>query len=199
MIRRPPRSTLFPYTTLFRSRPARRLRCSLRSALLRSRLSSPSTNARGRVRPTRAEGSSGGTRGSPWIARTPPGPPPGRSLPWSRRRWPASSSRGWYFPGDGAALGRNEDVRAHQGDAGPLVSEVVGHRLGHIEDPARVLEPRWDLACAPAGGTEEGKEVTLVFAAGGIHQSVQTVVRSRPGLLKGTLLLLEPAHGQAGF
>src|SRR3989441_13161231 len=28
MIRRPPRSTLFPYTTLFRSRPARRSRAS---------------------------------------------------------------------------------------------------------------------------------------------------------------------------
>src|SRR3712207_6910758 len=27
MIRRPPRSTLFPYTTLFRSRDARRARC----------------------------------------------------------------------------------------------------------------------------------------------------------------------------
>src|SRR2546422_5771890 len=27
MIRRPPRSTLFPYTTLFRSRPARRSLC----------------------------------------------------------------------------------------------------------------------------------------------------------------------------
>src|SRR5260221_8239222 len=27
MIRRPPRSTLFPYTTLFRSRPRRPIRC----------------------------------------------------------------------------------------------------------------------------------------------------------------------------
>src|SRR5260370_28068543 len=38
MIRRPPRSTLFPYTTLFRSRPARRaesLQRQLRSGLLR--------------------------------------------------------------------------------------------------------------------------------------------------------------------
>src|SRR5258708_29562543 len=31
MIRRPPRSTLFPYTTLFRSRPARRYRGGRRS------------------------------------------------------------------------------------------------------------------------------------------------------------------------
>src|SRR2546427_1969777 len=30
MIRRPPRSTLFPYTTLFRSRPAQRARAPLR-------------------------------------------------------------------------------------------------------------------------------------------------------------------------
>src|SRR5256885_12269747 len=35
MIRRPPRSTLFPYTTLFRSQTrASRKRCSLRGALL---------------------------------------------------------------------------------------------------------------------------------------------------------------------
>src|SRR3712207_7170886 len=32
MIRRPPRSTLFPYTTLFRSRPAARVRRGLRVA-----------------------------------------------------------------------------------------------------------------------------------------------------------------------
>src|SRR3954449_13632528 len=32
MIRRPPRSTLFPYTTLFRSRPRRRIRVSPWSA-----------------------------------------------------------------------------------------------------------------------------------------------------------------------
>src|SRR5688572_1408661 len=41
MIRRPPRSTLFPYTTLFRSRvhreAARRLRARLRHAVLRDR------------------------------------------------------------------------------------------------------------------------------------------------------------------
>src|SRR5258708_31382643 len=35
MIRRPPRSTLFPYTTLFRSRPATRLARRLRLWLLR--------------------------------------------------------------------------------------------------------------------------------------------------------------------
>src|SRR6266404_7862480 len=32
MIRRPPRSTLFPYTTLFRSRPAGTRRCAARSS-----------------------------------------------------------------------------------------------------------------------------------------------------------------------
>src|SRR3712207_8810411 len=36
MIRRPPRSTLFPYTTLFRSRPARHRRL-LRASLARAR------------------------------------------------------------------------------------------------------------------------------------------------------------------
>src|SRR3712207_9014389 len=36
MIRRPPRSTLFPYTTLFRSIPAIALKICLRQAALRS-------------------------------------------------------------------------------------------------------------------------------------------------------------------
>src|SRR5690348_17973522 len=35
MIRRPPRSTLFPYTTLFRSRPVLRLPCDLGQPLER--------------------------------------------------------------------------------------------------------------------------------------------------------------------
>src|SRR6266498_4803219 len=43
MIRRPPRSTLFPYTTLFRSRRRARRRCALR----------PRTGCRG-TRPRRA-------------------------------------------------------------------------------------------------------------------------------------------------
>src|SRR6266508_6001951 len=265
MIRRPPRSTLFPYTTLFRSPPAGRHRRRPPPALLRPRPSSRSTSARGRVRPTRAGGSSGRTRDSPSIARTPPDPPPGQSHPWCRRRWPASSCRRivllrrW-----GGALGRNEHVRGHVADAGPLVSEVRGHGLGHVEDPARdavrppvvhqcngalalevdaqedaqgqllvrqgeqsgvedrarrcaltgelpavpgrvareppagALEPRWNLARAPARWAEKGKEVTLVLAARGIHQTVQAVVRGRPGLLQGALLPLEPAHGQAG-
>src|SRR2546422_5589997 len=38
MIRRPPRSTLFPYTTLFRSRRDRRVGRALRRALERERL-----------------------------------------------------------------------------------------------------------------------------------------------------------------
>src|SRR6266571_6905847 len=45
MIRRPPRSTLFPYTTLFRSRAARD--CS------RSRPSDPDTGSSDRCRPVR--------------------------------------------------------------------------------------------------------------------------------------------------
>src|SRR2546430_11136798 len=40
MIRRPPRSTLFPYTTLFRSPPAA-LRCRARQSLLTSALPPP--------------------------------------------------------------------------------------------------------------------------------------------------------------
>src|SRR5207302_6238092 len=43
MIRPPPRSTLFPYTTLFRSRPPRdRRRCREPAAARRSRLRCPS-------------------------------------------------------------------------------------------------------------------------------------------------------------
>src|SRR5690242_11974349 len=53
MIRRPPRSTLFPYTTLFRSRPAASFPCacisaalSLRTASFRSKLISISPSLR---------------------------------------------------------------------------------------------------------------------------------------------------------
>src|SRR3712207_8671320 len=42
MIRRPPRSTLFPYTTLFRSRP---LRTSTRSALALASSPAPAADA----------------------------------------------------------------------------------------------------------------------------------------------------------
>src|SRR2546422_6749542 len=41
MIRRPPRSTLFPYTTLFRSQPARRAPAKLRQRCFASRLILP--------------------------------------------------------------------------------------------------------------------------------------------------------------
>src|SRR5256885_4840976 len=56
MIRRPPRSTLFPYTTLFRSRPPR-LR-ALRAAVRRPRLALRAAWAEGRTDagPLRARG-----------------------------------------------------------------------------------------------------------------------------------------------
>src|SRR2546430_10528398 len=47
MIRRPPRSTLFPYTTLFRSSSALRRQASTRFRLLRSRRTSPALQAHG--------------------------------------------------------------------------------------------------------------------------------------------------------
>src|SRR3712207_8418753 len=56
MIRRPPRSTLFPYTTLFRSRPTSACRAV-------STISPPSTT----------------TRRSTWPARWPPTPTPSPS------------------------------------------------------------------------------------------------------------------------
>src|SRR2546427_4257882 len=58
MIRRPPRSTLFPYTTLFRSEPAGHLRIEASRATVADRLGDPSDNAGGhsalrRVEPRR--------------------------------------------------------------------------------------------------------------------------------------------------
>src|SRR3712207_6874155 len=41
MIRRPPRSTLFPYTTLFRSVPGREVRCGFAHFLCQSRHDRP--------------------------------------------------------------------------------------------------------------------------------------------------------------
>src|SRR3712207_8711984 len=53
MIRRPPRSTLFPYTTLFRSRPLRTVRrlrrLGPRGARTRPRRGLPGTGGRGRT------------------------------------------------------------------------------------------------------------------------------------------------------
>src|SRR3712207_8598281 len=55
MIRRPPRSTLFPYTTLFRSRAAA---VSMRSAAWFRALSDRMDNAARRILPTRLMGRS---------------------------------------------------------------------------------------------------------------------------------------------
>src|SRR2546430_9833902 len=44
MIRRPPRSTLFPYTTLFRSEPSRAPRVALRLTAVAGPLERPSKN-----------------------------------------------------------------------------------------------------------------------------------------------------------
>src|SRR3712207_8639288 len=51
MIRRPPRSTLFPYTTLFRSRAALARRRGPRPCLLHSAAGAPRGRAVGRHRP----------------------------------------------------------------------------------------------------------------------------------------------------
>src|SRR2546429_3540600 len=51
MIRRPPRSTLFPYTTLFRSRRRRQRRCRRRGNEPRSRSGYSNRRGGGRVRP----------------------------------------------------------------------------------------------------------------------------------------------------
>src|SRR2546427_8593318 len=54
MIRRPPRSTLFPYTTLFRSRRRRRQARSVSAAGARRATVRDSGRARGVARPLRA-------------------------------------------------------------------------------------------------------------------------------------------------
>src|SRR3712207_8533736 len=59
MIRRPPRSTLFPYTTLFRSRGARAMCCA---ASRRAAVSVISSTARGGIEEW-------STRGEPQLAR----------------------------------------------------------------------------------------------------------------------------------
>src|SRR2546422_8394047 len=98
MIRRPPRSTLFPYTTLFRSRVLRRLR-SIRSSLRR-------VLRRERGRQPREQPCYKGEQGCSFRTadRRPPHPgPPGtrraippcphlRAPPW-RRPWPARTRR----------------------------------------------------------------------------------------------------------
>src|SRR5690349_25168239 len=50
MIRRPPRSTLFPYTTLFRSRVEEHKRCHHRLRAVSSSAVSPSTSPAARTR-----------------------------------------------------------------------------------------------------------------------------------------------------
>src|SRR5256886_14467113 len=75
MIRRPPRSTLFPYTTLFRSHPGRTARGEMGTAPLGDQARQPGEQAeashhRGRL------GAGGGGRGRP----APPAPPPRGAL-----------------------------------------------------------------------------------------------------------------------
>src|SRR2546422_8073378 len=73
MIRRPPRSTLFPYTTLFRSRAASGRRASARSG------APPPRGARaGRAARARRSRGRVGSRRAPWGRRTRSGGP---------RRW----------------------------------------------------------------------------------------------------------------
>src|SRR3712207_9592113 len=55
MIRRPPRSTLFPYTTLFRSRQAARARGSVRNHLPQREYASREPSPAGRTCPGRSE------------------------------------------------------------------------------------------------------------------------------------------------
>src|SRR5687768_17958490 len=64
MIRRPPRSTLFPYTTLFRSSPAPAPRHRVRSmsAVFRRALPSPPASPHARARPRGWHTSPGGVR-----------------------------------------------------------------------------------------------------------------------------------------
>src|SRR2546426_3923880 len=100
MIRRPPRSTLFPYTTLFRSLRARGRRASWkddrRGAAARER--------------TRRGDSRGGPRRPRRRGRGPPAPSlPGRT----RGNPPGADSTGWFN-----RLNRNVSLFEMAGDAG---------------------------------------------------------------------------------
>src|SRR3712207_8019445 len=83
MIRRPPRSTLFPYTTLFRSPPVRQLRRQQSARQLHGRRTAvqhrpepPAGDVEGRVRVRVAAGA---TRRYPALAPLPPIQPETRS------------------------------------------------------------------------------------------------------------------------
>src|SRR6266851_6343594 len=121
MIRRPPRSTLFPYTTLFRSRPHRADR----------RSSPPLWGARvsGGVgtRATRTLARSGASRGGGRAPSGAGGAP--RGIPRIRDRGArpraGSPRRG---PSAGGASGTGPRVRARLGSAAPRVRQLARDR-----------------------------------------------------------------------
>src|SRR5215212_2249762 len=128
MIRRPPRSTLFPYTTLLRSRPARPARPGPAGPARRGGTASsgrPSATPRRGERPRpwrRPQPGSGPSASRPGRACRPPGrrSPGGRGGRWGwrsrprrpRGRRPARASRWWSGGCGGARPGPAGTARA---------------------------------------------------------------------------------------
>src|SRR5256885_16768112 len=116
MIRRPPRSTLFPYTTLFRSGPACRAPEADPSGE-RARARMGSAVARGHAAPAR------GARGGGLVSA----PPRDAPLQTITPDWPAPPAVRAAFTlrtgGVSAAPFDSLNVGAHVGDAGAAVTE----------------------------------------------------------------------------
>src|SRR6266508_2407668 len=103
MLRRPPRSTLFPYTTLFRSHARRPPRSSDTPAVARGRAPASSPALRTCVRrspscrpPRPSISRRSGTRPRPWSSRSPGAD--AESLRYGRRGRASRASRPWPAP-----------------------------------------------------------------------------------------------------
>src|SRR6266536_2766325 len=156
MIRRPPRSTLFPYTTLFRSTP-------------RTRRSASPTTA-GTAWPARC-GPRTSTAGTGWRTRC--GPAPFGSTPtgWSVLTCPSAA---WACPGSAARTAST-----------PCVSTRRPRRSGSSSPAAPGIPSRWAeliLAAIPAEQAA-GSQVAGQHGAG--HLADQVVVRQEAGVVQG--------------
>src|SRR3989449_5664794 len=133
MIRRPPRSTLFPYTTLFRSRAARP-RAAPRAASpgsARRRRRAGSSGSQGR------RGSNGGTgRRRRWRGRRTPPPPPRGSRALSN-----------HFAEQ--ALGTEDQDQDQDGEGEDVLvlgAEGPAREQRHVGGRERLQEPEHDPA-----------------------------------------------------
>src|SRR5256884_445745 len=114
MIRRPPRSTLFPYTTLFRSLPYSRARPVGAGVVGLVRRTQPELAGAGPDRPGRA-GRRSGRLAWPLEQHPRPGPAPAGSAAPARRGLPVSHTSSIVMPRPGAC----QQARAYRRPASP--------------------------------------------------------------------------------